>query len=115
MLNPHTRHMSEEKYIVGRCPLAWRRELAEGKHLFRARCKSNILRQFASLLVWPFHTERKKAKQISDAMTRWNKTTASYRCFHVDREHSRTENANIVFFVQSDESFQFHKAKFFLL
>ncbi len=28
---------------------------------------------------------------------RWNKTTASYGCFHIDREHSRTENANVFF------------------
>ncbi len=44
-------------------------------------------------------------------MTFWNKTTASYGCFHKDREHSHTENANVFFFVQSDESFQLRKAK----
>ncbi len=38
LLNPHTRRISEEKYIVGRRPLACRRELAEGKHSFHARC-----------------------------------------------------------------------------
>ncbi len=42
-------------------------------------------------------------------MTRCNKTTDTYRCFHI--EHSRTENVNVFFLNQSDESFQFRKAK----
>ncbi len=38
-------------------------------------------------------------------MTHWNKTIDFYGCFHIDREHSRTENANVIFFPnQSDES-----------
>ncbi len=47
MLNPHTRHISEGKYIVGRRHLACRRELAEGEHSFRTRCESNVRRRFA--------------------------------------------------------------------
>ncbi len=38
-----------------------------------------------------------KAKLISHAKTRWNKTIDSYRCFHIDREHSHSENANVFF------------------
>ncbi len=42
----------------------------------------------------------------------WNETTDSYGCFHIGREHSRTGNVNVFYFSnQSDESFQFHKAK----
>uniref|UniRef100_A0A672NSC1 Ecotropic viral integration site 5 like n=1 Tax=Sinocyclocheilus grahami TaxID=75366 RepID=A0A672NSC1_SINGR len=52
--------------------------------------------------------QHEKAKRISDAMTRWNKTIDFYGCFHIDREHSRIENANVFFSHQSDESFQFH-------
>ncbi len=46
-------------------------------------------------------------------MTFWNKTTASYGCFHKDREHSHTENVffECFFFVQSDEYFLLRKAK----
>ncbi len=46
----------------------------------------------------PFHTEHEKVKRISDVITRWNKTTASYGCFYIDREHSCNENANVFFF-----------------
>ncbi len=46
----------------------------------------------------PFHTERKKAKWISDAMTCWNKTTASYGCFHIGREHSHRKCKCFFFF-----------------
>ncbi len=58
-----------------------------------------------------FHTEHEKMKRISNVMTLWNKTTASYGCFHIDRKHSRTENVNVCFFVQSDRYFQFRKVK----
>ncbi len=47
MLNPYMRYISEEKCIVGRRHLACRRELAEGKQSFRARCESNIRQRFA--------------------------------------------------------------------
>ncbi len=55
--------------------------------------------------------ERGKAKLISHAKTRLNKTIDSYRCFHIDREHSHSENANVFFFVQSDEYFEFRNPK----
>ncbi len=57
----------------------------------------------------PFHTERENAKWISHAMLRWNKPIASYGCFHIDLEHSHTENANVFFFVQSNEFLSFVK------
>ncbi len=56
MLNPYTRYISEEKYIVGRRHLACRRELAEGEQSFRALCESTIVsdspRFFALRSVW---------------------------------------------------------------
>ncbi len=52
MLNPYTRHTSEEKCIVGWRHLACRRELAESDQSFRAWCESNVRRRFASLFVW---------------------------------------------------------------
>ncbi len=45
----------------------------------------------------PFHTERENAKRISHVMLRWNKPIASYGCFHIDLEHSHTENVNVFF------------------
>ncbi len=58
MLNPHTRHISKEKYIVGRHHLACRRELAEGEHSFRTRCESTVHRRFASLFRIALSVER---------------------------------------------------------
>ncbi len=49
MLNPYTRHISEQKCIVGWRHQAWRRELSEGEQSFRAWCESNVRRRFALL------------------------------------------------------------------
>ncbi len=46
-----------------------------------------------------------------DVMTCWNKTTASYGCFHIDREHSRTENANVFFSSSPTNLLSFAKRK----
>ncbi len=48
----------KKKCIVGRRHLACRRELAEGEHWFRARCKSNICGRFASLFRIALSVER---------------------------------------------------------
>ncbi len=49
MLNPYTRYISEEKYIVGWRHLVCRHELAEGEQSFRARCESTVCQRFALL------------------------------------------------------------------
>ncbi len=49
MLNPYTRYISEEKYIVGWRHLACKHELAEREQSFRALCESTVHRQFTSL------------------------------------------------------------------
>ncbi len=43
-------------------------------------------------------------------MTRWNKTTASYGCFYLGREHSRTKNA-IFFFCPVRRIFSVSQSK----
>ncbi len=58
MLNPFTRYISEEKYIVVRIHLVCRRELAEGEQSFRARCESTVHLQFASLFLIALRVER---------------------------------------------------------
>ncbi len=44
-------------------------------------------------------------------MSRWNKTTASYGCFHIDCEHLRTKNANVFFLSSPTNLFSFAKGK----
>ncbi len=77
----------------------------------QAITRHSVLMYLHRTALRPLHTEHEKVKQISDAMTCWNKTIDFYGCVYIDREHSRTENANVFLSHQSDESFQFRKAK----
>ncbi len=58
MLDPYTRYISEEKYIVGWRHLACRRELAEGEQSFRSWCESTVCRRFTSLFHIALSVER---------------------------------------------------------
>ncbi len=58
---------------------------------------------FLNILIYFLHPQgistlsAKEQKRISDVMTHWIKTTDSYVCFYIDREHWRTENAMFFF------------------
>ncbi len=55
--------------------------------------------------------KRKKAERIPGAMTRWNKTTDSYGCFHIDRKHSPTKNVIYFFWTSLMNLLSFTKRK----